>query len=168
MISEIKKYWIYILAFLVLNYVFFSISTILSEPYEIGDLIAPMILIFQIIGLLSAFFAALVVTFVLFSKTENFQEQLTVITISIVLFASIGIVLNFSTLLTFEEKDWEQGYLDAVLALPFEFDIDQFKTLTYFNAVNETVSSLLLNVGSAFFGFLVGRKLRSRSSWKNG
>ena len=161
---EMKKYWLYILIFMVANVLVFEGANIISQPQETADLISPVVLVFGLIALASSFFAALLVTALLFSKTRDYIEQLNVIMVSVALFSVIIIILNFWVLFFFTEEQWQKGYLDATYSLPpdFEFNLEQFKSMTFFQSMQQAFSLVIENAGSAFFGFLLARKLFSK------
>ena len=160
MIKDIKKFWIYILAFVIINFISFNVLTILSEPYEVADLFAPMFLVFQVAVIISSFFPALLLTFVLFSKTTDYGQQLSVIMFSVVIFTFLIVSQIFLALLFFEQEDWDQIYLDKTLSLPYDITIDQSKILTYYEVTTQIFMLLMQNTGSAFFGFWFARKLK--------
>lgn len=161
MISELKKYWLFIIVFIVINVLVFEGANIISQPNQTADLISPVVLVFGLIALASSFFAALVVTALLFSKTRDYIEQLNVIMISVALFSIIIIILNFWVLFFFTQEQWNQGYLDAAMSLPtdFEFNQEQFKSMTFFQSIQQALSLVIESAGSAYFGFLLSRKL---------
>ena len=122
---EMKKYWLYILIFMVANVLVFEGANIISQPQETADLISPVVLVFGLIALASSFFAALLVTALLFSKTRDYIEQLNAIMVSVALFSVIIIILNFWVLFFFTEEQWQKGYLDATYSLPPDFEFNQ-------------------------------------------
>lgn len=159
MIDKIKKHWVFVIAFLIINFIVLNIALIFSEPLEAGDLFAPMVLVFGIIAVVSCFFAAVLVSLALSSKTSDFREMLGVIIFSAVLFSFVGVFLNFFAIFSLSQADWEQGFLDATLSAPFDFTMEQFRTLTFFDAIKQSFVVLVQNTGSAFFGLVLARKL---------
>ena len=160
-LPEIKKYWIFIIVFIVINVLVFEGANIISQPEQTADLISPLVLVFGLIALASSFFAALIATALLFSKTRDYIEQLNAIMVSVALFSIIIIILNFGALFFFTQEQWDRGYLSAAMSLPtdFEFNLEQFKSMTFFQSIQQALSLVIESAGAAYFGFLLARKL---------
>ncbi|MBI2598551.1 MAG: hypothetical protein HYW50_05150 [Candidatus Diapherotrites archaeon] len=165
MIAEIKKFWLYALAFIALNFALLFFASLLSLPVQTEDITAPLMLFFQIIIVISSFFPSLLVTLALSRKTKNFGEQFTVVFFSALVFSILIAGFSIATVMLFEEQEWEKGYLDAVLVLPEEISFEQFKALTFFEILKEFFSATMQNLGAAFFGLAAARKIFGERAW---
>ena len=162
MIAELKKHWIFAIAFVVLNFFIFEGASIMAQPENILDIIAPMVFAFQLVSMAASFFAALIVSLGLFSKTKDFNEQLSVIVSSAVIFALLFSAINFAVLFSLPKDLLDQNYLDATYALPYEFTQEQFNSMTFLNALLQSFSVLLESTGGALLGLLFARKIMQK------
>lgn len=163
MISLIKKHWFYVLVFLILSFVFYNVLGLLSQPIEQSDFVSPIVLVFSVLFATFAFFPAMATVFLLGKKTQDFSEQLKVVLFSAVLFSLVFSLAGFFVLFSFDQEQWEQGFLDSILTMPFEFSFEEFQAMTFFDAIKQSFALSLETSGAAVFGFLFARKILQKS-----
>lgn len=152
MLSFFRKNIFFIASFVAIAVFVYFVFSFLSEPLEQGDLFAPVPIIFAVVSVSSPFFASLAAIFLF--KNRALSEKVFLVFLSTLLFCSILLLVNALVFFSMTEKDWENNYLGALIGSAFDFSLEEYKKLAFYQALISGFYFVVQSFGSAFLGMV--------------